>query len=29
MKLADWLDEYRAFSPDSVERTVAEPADDW
>ena len=29
MKLADWLDEYRAFSPDSVERTVAEPVDDW
>ena len=29
MKLADWLDEYRAFSPDSVERTVAELADDW
>jgi len=29
MKLADWLDEYRSFSPDSVERTVAEPVDDW
>ena len=29
MKLAEWLDEYRAFSPDSIERTVAEPVDDW
>ena len=29
MRLADWLDEYRAIRPDSVERTVAEPVDDW
>ena len=29
MKLADWLDEYRAFEPDSVERPLAEPIDDW
>jgi hypothetical protein len=29
MKLAEWLDEYRTFDPASVERTVAEPVDDW
>ena len=29
MKLAEWLDEYRAFELESVERTVAEPVDDW
>lgn len=29
MKLTDWLDEYRSFSPASVERSVAEPIDDW
>ena len=29
MKLADWLEEYRALSPDSVVRNVAEPEDDW
>jgi hypothetical protein len=29
MRLADWLDEYRAIRPGSVERTVAEPVDDW
>ncbi len=27
--LADWLDEYRSFAPESVVRTEAEPADDW
>ena len=27
--LAEWLDEYRAFSPESVVRSVAEPEDDW
>lgn len=29
MKLSDWLDEYRSFDPSAVERTVAEPVDDW
>ena len=29
MKLADWLDDYRALSPDAVQRTVAAPDDDW
>lgn len=29
MKLSDWLDEYRNFSPDDVVRSVAEPADGW
>lgn len=29
VKLRDWLDEYRAFDPTTVERTVAEPEDDW
>jgi hypothetical protein len=29
VKLAEWLDVYRAVEPDSVERTVAEPVDDW
>jgi hypothetical protein len=29
VKLSDWLDEYRSVDPDSVTRTVAEPADDW
>jgi hypothetical protein len=29
VKLADWLDEYRNFAPDSVVREVAEPEDDW
>jgi hypothetical protein len=29
MNLAEWLDEYRSFDPGSVERTVAEPEDDW
>ena len=27
--LAEWLDEYRAFSPQSVVRMEAEPEDDW
>jgi hypothetical protein len=27
--LAEWLDEYRSFSPESVVRPVAEPEDDW
>ena len=29
MRLASWLDEYRTIRPDSVERIVAEPIDDW
>jgi hypothetical protein len=29
VKLSDWLDEYRAFDPETVQRTVAEPIDDW
>ena len=29
VKLSDWLDEYRSFDPAAVERTVAEPEDDW
>ena len=29
MKLTEWLDEYRRLEPDSVERQVAEPEDDW
>ena len=27
--LAEWLDEYRNLAPESVQRTVAEPEDDW
>jgi hypothetical protein len=29
VKLSEWLDEYRAFDPETVQRTVAEPIDDW
>jgi hypothetical protein len=29
VKLSDWLDEYRRLDPDSIERRVAEPEDDW
>lgn len=29
MKLAEWLDEYRAFDQTRVTRTAAENIDDW
>jgi hypothetical protein len=29
MKLSEWLDEYRSFEPDTIERRVADPEDDW
>jgi hypothetical protein len=29
VKLSDWLDEYRRFDPGAVERSVADPVDDW
>lgn len=29
VKLSDWLDEYRNFDPNSVERPVVEAEDDW
>jgi hypothetical protein len=29
MKLSEWLDEYRRLEPRSIERRVAESADDW
>ena len=29
VKLAEWLEEYRNLSPDSVVREVAESEDDW
>jgi hypothetical protein len=29
MKLSEWLEEYRQLEPDSIERQVAEPEDDW
>jgi hypothetical protein len=29
VKLSEWLDEYRAFDPETVQRTVSVPIDDW
>jgi hypothetical protein len=29
MKLSEWLDGYRRIDPESIERQVAEPEDDW
>ena len=29
MTLVEWLDEYRRLEPDSIERPLAEPEDDW
>ena len=29
MNLSDWLDEYRALAPDTVERGAASDDDDW